>query len=299
VTISRVENPSKLRSPFELKKSVLKTSPDATDARLLPLGDVRVYFPSNEKVLCSLNSKADTFGVDAKVGRTYEIGHKAVIHNDSSLKTEENIKESLQSMSCNTDFLKIVGNRNYPTRAKVFVTLTSKEERDRLVSKGNIAIGFEIHRVSAYDRPKIIQCYKCQGFGHVSRTCNKSSKCLHCAGDHRSIDCNQKEVSSKIKCVNCTGKHKSNSTTCPKYKEKTRSNVGRSIQQNGHTKKEILTKKKAITESISNDKPAEAMKKLLALYQAQTQAYIIKSTKDLSEQFKTLYQDINKNSNEA
>jgi hypothetical protein len=301
VTISNVENPEKLRSPVELKKSVITAFPEATDARLLPLGDVCVYFPSNEKVLSSLNNNPNNFGTDAKVGKTYETGHKAVIHNISSLETQENLKEALNALSCDVEYLKIVPNRNFPMRATAFVTLSTKEQRNNLISRGKIPIGFEIHRISAYDRPKVIQCYKCQEFGHISKICKKENKCLHCAGNHRSIECTLKKSTSQFKCANCSGNHKANSPTCQKYKlksgiKKQKRNINKPKPKPVELK--VWSRQEVISDSLTHDTTEEAMLKAFKMHTCRTDALIIKSNKELKEQLMKILYKSKKNSNE-
>lgn len=58
----------------------------------------------------------------------------------------------------------------------------------------------------------VIQCFKCQGFGHTSLKCEQElSTCRHCAKQHDSRECTEK---GKMICTNCKGDHKASSTTC-------------------------------------------------------------------------------------
>jgi len=49
----------------------------------------------------------------------------------------------------------------------------------------------------------------------MAHDCNKSDKCMRCAGDHASKDCPVKDDKDKYACANCGGKHTSNSPECP------------------------------------------------------------------------------------
>ena len=44
--------------------------------------------------------------------------------------------------------------------------------------------------------PSILQCYKCQGFGHKAQNCTKNQKCVVCGGAHSHKNCPNKEKRS-------------------------------------------------------------------------------------------------------
>jgi hypothetical protein len=63
------------------------------------------------------------------------------------------------------------------------------------------------NRIHLSEFSSFLQCYKCFGFGHTSKHCSQTEDtCGHCAGKHRTTECDHK-VESSTRCVNC---HKSN-----------------------------------------------------------------------------------------
>ena len=71
-----------------------------------------------------------------------------------------------------------------------------------------------------YDRYHVLQCYKCLGFNHTSKSCNAScSSCFKCSGNHTSSDCE----AVSLCCKNCKTSEKSdhmaNDKQCPRYLE--------------------------------------------------------------------------------
>ena len=77
-----------------------------------------------------------------------------------------------------------------------------KDHEDR------ICIDLQQHRVR--DRFHILQCFHCQGFGHMSGSpyCKQKdshSTCFYCAGSHSSKDCKRRKdkKTDSIKCNNC------------------------------------------------------------------------------------------------
>ena len=104
-----------------------------------------------------------------------------------------------------------------PSR-NVKVTFGSKREQESLISHGFGIYSQHFKVVENKPPPKVIQCYKCQKFGHNFYDCKETeSTCLRCGGDHRHASCPlQKE---HAKCANCSGNHAANFKGCPKFRE--------------------------------------------------------------------------------
>ena len=67
---------------------------------------------------------------------------------------------------------------------------------------------------------KIIRCFKCQQFGHISKSCLNSSRCLQCGGCHDSDDDTNTFVCSKPPCShNCGSSDRADSPYCTKFKK--------------------------------------------------------------------------------
>lgn len=76
----------------------------------------------------------------------------------------------------------------------------------------NLTIKVEDYKTST----AIIQCFRCQSFGHKAQHCTIIEKCVKCAKNHNSRVCN-KQPDAPPKCVNCSGAHPANYRGCPKY----------------------------------------------------------------------------------
>ena len=79
----------------------------------------------------------------------------------------------------------------------------------RLLQEGKLYYGRS--KLNVEERFHLQQCYKCQGFNHVSKDCTSEvSVCKRCGGDH---DVKQCEATSTKLCVNCnnSSEHKSGS----------------------------------------------------------------------------------------
>ena len=71
---------------------------------------------------------------------------------------------------------------------------------------------------------KVMQCYKCQKYGHLQKDCKSKEICLRCAKNHQSRDGPLKQESvdertSRYRCANCKQNHSSTSSVCPVRRE--------------------------------------------------------------------------------
>ncbi|XP_071114715.1 uncharacterized protein [Haliotis cracherodii] len=79
------------------------------------------------------------------------------------------------------------------------------------VKAGYLNIGVEVYV------PNPLRCFKCQKFGHGSKSCNHSVVCQRCGDDHDSTGC-----TADIKCSNCNGKHLALSKLCPVWQKQSK-----------------------------------------------------------------------------
>uniref|UniRef100_A0A1B0CCC0 Putative nucleic-acid-binding protein from transposon x-element n=1 Tax=Lutzomyia longipalpis TaxID=7200 RepID=A0A1B0CCC0_LUTLO len=65
-------------------------------------------------------------------------------------------------------------------------------------------------------RPKkdIVQCTRCQRFGHTKSFCHRAPRCVKCLGGHSTSECTRKTRDEGVRCVNCEGYHPANYRGC-------------------------------------------------------------------------------------
>jgi hypothetical protein len=61
---------------------------------------------------------------------------------------------------------------------------------------------------------EIAQCSNCQRYGHTKNYCHLRPRCVTCAGDHLTLNCQRKDRSSSVRCVLCDGNHPANYKGC-------------------------------------------------------------------------------------
>ena len=66
-------------------------------------------------------------------------------------------------------------------------------------------------------KKEIVQCKRCQRYGHTQKYCNHTFRCVKCAGTHPTDQC-RKSPETPAKCIDCQGHHPANLKGCAAYK---------------------------------------------------------------------------------
>jgi Associated with zinc fingers len=69
-----------------------------------------------------------------------------------------------------------------------------------------------------YKRVDVVQCQRCQNYGHTRSYCHHPARCVRCAGNHESATC-IKTRDTPATCVLCGGTHPANYKGCSTYKD--------------------------------------------------------------------------------
>lgn len=83
---------------------------------------------------------------------------------------------------------------------------------------------FDLVRVYVQEYFNLAICFKCSGFGHISKYCSENERCHKCGGEHHAKDCKVEH----FKCPNCIKvksgsgdiNHSARSKSCPVYLKK-------------------------------------------------------------------------------
>lgn len=105
------------------------------------------------------------------------------------------------------------------TKYPAYLVITTADITIRTIEQ----IRFVQHTKVRWDRHVnnkiIIQCHRCQAWGHATTNCHALPRCLKCAASHLTRDCT-KDPNLPAKCANCGEAHPANNTSCPIYQRK-------------------------------------------------------------------------------
>lgn len=227
--------PTEIRdNPNEVKKILNKMKPTCSikEVKTLKSGDLLIIGESEKDYNSLLKPWDQSLGeikVKSRLPDNKSLSHEVLIRGIPTSVTEEEIKLSLLNQNITPKNIKRFVLRSGEALKTVKVTLGLKSEKDLILSNG-VKLGYESFRcVEFKEQPKVTQCFRCQSFEHTSHTCNKTVKCLRCAGEHRiSDDCKN----ASLKCCNCGESHFSNYKGCKAYKAAAASIVNEPRQDN-------------------------------------------------------------------
>ncbi|XP_073968640.1 uncharacterized protein isoform X2 [Rhodnius prolixus] len=80
---------------------------------------------------------------------------------------------------------------------------------------------------------EILQCKRCQQYGHTRSYCNHNPRCVKCAGPHPSSDCTKPREQPPT-CALCLGNHPANYRGCVTHKELQRLRRRTSLDRSGN-----------------------------------------------------------------
>lgn len=87
------------------------------------------------------------------------------------------------------------------------VVVKLSPELRNVISKNDDKLKLFLTICKVVDQFHVRQCYRCQKFGHTSKTCRADSPvCFYCAKSHKSSDCDNKDAYTCINCSNSKNK---------------------------------------------------------------------------------------------
>ncbi|KAJ8710010.1 hypothetical protein PYW07_009376 [Mythimna separata] len=146
--------------------------------------------------------------------------HRVVIKNLHHSTPISSIKETLEETG-NTVIGEIINAKYGPDKKPTSTFFATLQQ-----SPNNVAlktIKYIDHQLVTIEEPRIrnaiVQCQKCQQYGHSKNYCMRPYRCVKCAQGHRTSDCPKTDRNTPAKCALCLGAHPANYKGCEVYKE--------------------------------------------------------------------------------
>jgi len=109
---------------------------------------------------------------------------------------------------------KVVGSGK--AHSSLIVEVATETMANRLLDVGMLD-SYQKCSCELFDKNcRITQCYRCFGFGHMTRFCKNEERCSKCAGKHHIKGC--VVPANRRRCANCNGSHEPWRRSCPKWK---------------------------------------------------------------------------------
>lgn len=144
--------------------------------------------------------------------RAYRVVLRGIHHSEST----QFLKEELEKLGHQVrNITNVLHRQTKEPLALFFVDLEPCPNNKDIFSikrLANMVVTFE----APYVKREVVQCKRCQRFGHTRNQCNRPYRCVKCKGDHATADC-KKNAQSPPQCINCGEHHPANYRGCQMY----------------------------------------------------------------------------------
>lgn len=169
---------------------------------------------SYRKVVKYLESKNICFHTyQLKNERSYRVVLKGLHHTTSTTDIKGELLSMGHKVRCVTNVRSQITKNPLPM---FFVDLDPSPNNNKIYDVkyiSNAVVSIEPQRKTN----DIVQCHRCQQFGHTKGYCKKPFVCVKCGMDHSTAECTKsKDVPPK--CVHCLQNHTANYKGCQVYK---------------------------------------------------------------------------------
>lgn len=141
--------------------------------------------PSMRKILTSDNYEFHTHQLAA------EINLKIVIKDVPNELNEKKIAELLTEMDYPPiKVTRMLGKKD--TSIQMIVVEMERKYKSLYIIKKFCDLGIVVEPLKR--KADVIQCYRCQIYGHLQKNCTASPKCIKCAHDHFTYECKKERT---------------------------------------------------------------------------------------------------------
>ncbi|XP_048240218.1 uncharacterized protein LOC125373261 [Haliotis rufescens] len=192
-------------NPFAISKAISGICGEVKNVTRLRSGSLLVECARRQQTLnlLSITTFAD---IEVAVHRTLNSCRGIVRDRARCLSdmSEEDIAAELEEQAVTAVKRFTVKKDGVISNTNTYLLTFARTSIPQSIKAGYFNIGVEVYV------PNPLRCYKCQQFGHGSKSCNNSVVCHRCGGTHESSDCEK-----DFYCFNCHGPHPASSRSCP------------------------------------------------------------------------------------
>lgn len=175
--------------------------------------------PSNPSVYRAIihylnDNKAEFHTYQLREEKTFRV----VVRNLHPTTSTAEIKAALHEIGFNVRNVVNVLHKTSKIALPLFFVDLEPDEINKEIFNINHILHTKIKIEEPYKRRNIIQCTKCQEYGHSKSYCSYPPRCVRCGAQHPSSTC-QKSRDTPAKCALCNGDHPANYRGCHIHKE--------------------------------------------------------------------------------
>ena len=164
------------------------------------------------KLLKNLSANFHTYQLKQK--RSFRVVLRNIHH---SVDLDE-LKFELQNLGHEVTNISNIKHRISKNSLSLFFIDLKQKANNKEIYNVNPLLNSIVKFEPPLERKKeVVQCKRCQRYGHMQKYCNYNFRCVKCAGNHPT-DQFTKSPETPAKCIHCQGEHPANYKGCSAYK---------------------------------------------------------------------------------
>ncbi|CAB3252036.1 unnamed protein product [Arctia plantaginis] len=167
-----------------------------------------------------------------------ERAYRVVLRGLHSSEDTELIKKELFELGHEVRHITNVQHKNTKQPLPLFYVDLEPKHNNKEIFKINRVNYVKVSFEAPYKKLDILQCKRCQRFGHAKNQCNRPFRCVKCGEEHSTTSC-LKRPDTEATCANCQEKHPASYKGCIKYKQYkdllSKNKTGKGKERNGNT----------------------------------------------------------------
>lgn len=176
-------------------------------------------FPKTSEVYRTLVAKLSELKVNF---HTYQLkqdrAYRVVIKNLHSSTDKQDIHDSLAELGYTVRNIANVYHKITKAPLPIFFIDLEPQSNNKEIFSLNYILNAKVLVEAPYKKKEIVQCKRCQQYGHTKSYCWHPFRCVKCGGTHNTNNCT-KDKNTPPKCVLCNGDHPANYKGCSVYKD--------------------------------------------------------------------------------
>lgn len=147
-----------------------------------------------------------------------EKAYRAVIKNLHPSTPNEDIKNAIESLGHKVRNVTNIRRRNIKEPLPMFFIDLEPSPNNKNIYDIKYLNNAVVNIVPPKKTKDLVQCHRCQEFGHTKTYCRKQVHCVKCGLGHLTTDCN-KDNNAPPRCVNCLKNHAASYKGCEVYRQ--------------------------------------------------------------------------------
>lgn len=146
--------------------------------------------------------------------------HRVVLKNMHHSTSVDDIIKELQNLGHEVTNIMNVTNRQTKEKKNLFFIDIKRNDNNNEIFKIKKFLNSVVIFEEPHKKRQLVQCKRCQCYGHTRNQCTRPFRCVKCAGNHDYRSClKHKEDGKPATCVLCKGNHPANYKGCTVYQE--------------------------------------------------------------------------------